>query len=81
MGQSKKNMESIFIVKFQPCPNKQVHAYKLKLFQKGITKHINTNKLPNSTRPYDDRMIENFVTLFTYHKIFNLSITYQLYYT
>ena len=30
-------LESMFIAKFQPCLNKQVHSYTLNLFPKGIT--------------------------------------------
>ena len=33
----KRILDSMFISKFQPCLNKQVHSYTLNLFPKGIT--------------------------------------------
>ena len=71
-------LESLFIAKFQPCLNKQVHAYTLNLFPKAITWHINTIKLPNNTRPDDDQKIKNvyrrFYTAKFFYLKYNLSI-------
>ena len=46
--------ESMFIAKFQPCLNKQVHSYTLNLFPKGTLNIQIQPNLPNSTRPDDD---------------------------
>ena len=47
-------LESMFIAKFQPCLNKQVHSYTLNLFPKGTLNIQIQPSLPNSTRPDDD---------------------------
>ena len=44
----------MFIAKFQPCLNKQVHSYTLNLFPKGTLNIQIQPNLPNSTRPDDD---------------------------
>ena len=67
----------MFIAKFQPCLNKQVHSYTLNLFPKGTLNIQIQPNLPNSTRPDDDLLDRKrlpFLNTILFILKYNLSI-------